>query len=629
MLEGDEVAGDSHGAITELNEPISSVKELDADGDSGSVEKDDLSEVDRLIELGVMGQEQGNYDEAADFFERSLVIAKKCGDRARECNAVGRLGAVAWAMDQYPLAIERYIQAIEVAKECEDQSLEAHNLWNLGRVYSAQGHPEWIDEAAAAFRRAISMCDQGGTVAAGVFRGSLALLVAEQGQLDEAFELLKAGEVQVEVDAESRATLLSHKGRVQVVAGQIAAARRTLQQADEIAAALSVGADSEATMAVEQLRGVLADKPSNEGELSGHERVLENKEFEAQLVEVPTGSGAGSDAIIEGDSLIEMGNIERGLSNYVSAHASYDAALLLYHEHAHVSGEGVAHERLGSVCRIQGKHDEASQHFQHSLRLSRSIGDRQQEGVSLGGLATSLLDQGRFQAALEHYELALAIHRDLGDKRGEGTILGTMGITCAAQGHVDIALEHFEAALAIQVAIGDKPAQGLLHGNMANALRNTGQLHVAIGHYQRAIDILRVIGDRGNEGLTRGNLGLALHRLGKLDEARAMLEEAIQICGDSVPLAEGACCGSLAQIMAEQGDMTQAHRLLERGEPVLDGYREELGKFLCKKGVVQCLDSNPEAAQASLSQANEIAQELQVNERSELARAIAKLQAMM
>jgi hypothetical protein len=108
-----------------------------------------------------------------------------------------------------------------------------------------------------------------------------------------------------------------------------------------------------------------------------------------------------------------------------------------------------------------------------------------------------------------------------------------------------------------------------------------------------------------------------------------MLEEAIQICGDSVPLAVGSCCGSLAQILAEQGELVQAHRLLERGEPVLEGYRVEFGKFLCRKGVVQCLDAQAEAAGDSLSQAKEIAQELQVNERSELARTIAMLQAMI
>ena len=223
----------------------------------------------------------------------------------------------------------------------------------------------------------------------------------------------------------------------------------------------------------------------------------------------------------------------------------------------------------------------------------------------------------------------MGIHRELGDKRSEGSTLGTLGIACAAQGHLDRSLEHFEAALAIQAAISDQPALGRVHGNMANALRSSGELKVAIDHYEIALEIWKSIGDVGNEGTTRGNLGLALHQLGRLHEGRAMLEEAIEVCGDSVPLAVGFCCGALAQILAEQGEMEQAHRLLDRGEPLLDGYRVELGKFFCRKGVVQCLDGQTESAQGSLSQATEIARELKVNERSDLARAIAGLQAMV
>ena len=99
-------------------------------------------------------------------------------------------------------------------------------------------------------RSAASAHTQGYTEAAGVFRGSLALLVAEQGELDEAFELLKTGEAQVQVEVESLAKLLSHKGRVQVIAGQVAAARLSLQQAQEIATDLSVGVESELAKAI-------------------------------------------------------------------------------------------------------------------------------------------------------------------------------------------------------------------------------------------------------------------------------------------------------------------------------------------------------------------------------------------
>jgi tetratricopeptide (TPR) repeat protein len=82
-------------------------------------------------------------------------------------------------------------------------------------------------------------------------------------------------------------------------------------------------------------------------------------------------------------------------------------------------------------------------------RACAAVGDRRGEGADLGNLGLAYADLGQVDQAIEHYQQALVISREIGDRRGEGNHLGNLGLAYYSLGQVDQAIEHYRQALAI------------------------------------------------------------------------------------------------------------------------------------------------------------------------------------
>ena len=108
-------------------------------------------------------------------------------------------------------------QAIDSARETGDKRSKGIQLGNLGDILVQQNR---LEEAENVFRKAIPICDEAYPFAAGAFRGSLALLLAQKGQRGEALELLKVGEVQLLKLPAEYAKLLCKKGQIQMMFGE-------------------------------------------------------------------------------------------------------------------------------------------------------------------------------------------------------------------------------------------------------------------------------------------------------------------------------------------------------------------------------------------------------------------------
>jgi tetratricopeptide (TPR) repeat protein len=207
------------------------------------------------------------------------------------------------------------------------------------------------------------------------------------------------------------------------------------------------------------------------------------------------------------------------------------------------------------------------------------------EGRVLGNLGDLRREQGRPAEAREHYEAALDIHREMGNRRTEGILLGSLGQLHFEQTPTE-AREHFEAALAIH----------------------------------------REVGDRRSEGIVLGNLGDLLLAQGETEAAETRLTEAVAVCDETWPAAAGAFRGSLALLRAQRGAIDEARTLLTRGDQQLRGvYALELGKLLCKRGEVERLAGDLDAARAARDEAASIAARIGAGPDSELGRALAAL----
>ena len=279
-------------------------------------------------------------------------------------------------------------------------------------------------------------------------------------------------------------------------------------------------------------------------------------------------------------------------------------------------------QKRGLLLLFSGRSEEGLVTLEAALAKAREERSRLHEGIVLGVLGVLHGEQGRSDEAREHFEAALAIHRQVGNRRSEGTELGNLGTLHGAQGRTDEAREHFEAALAIHREVGNRRNEGVSLGKLGNLHGEQGRPAEAREQCEAALAIHREAGDRRNEGAVLGNLGDLLLAQGETEAAETRLTEAVAVCDETWPAGAGAFRGSLALLRARQGAFDEARTLLTRGEQQLRGvYAFELGKLLCKRGEVERLAGDLDAARAARNEAASIG----AGPDSELGRALAAL----
>ena len=281
-----------------------------------------ILEGERLLELGSIEQEQSNYEDAKRHVTSALALFRQVEHRKGEADAIGHLGIVYQRLGDHPNAIEHFTKAIHIAREIGYLRGEGIQLGNLGDLYLKLDQAE---DAERTLRDAITLCDEAIPAAAGAFRGSLALLLAQQDQTGEAQTLLETGEPQVEAYPEEHAKFLCKKGQVLHIAGEVDRAAEALTQAQAIAGELKVERQSEVGQALEELAAVLGVELESAEEEEDEEREL---------------------AILEGERLLELGTIEGQQANYGEAEECLNKALALFQQVEHRKGEANAIGKL-------------------------------------------------------------------------------------------------------------------------------------------------------------------------------------------------------------------------------------------------------------------------------------------
>jgi tetratricopeptide (TPR) repeat protein len=230
-------------------------------------------------------------------------------------------------------------------------------------------------------------------------------------------------------------------------------------------------------------------------------------------------------AILEADGLVELGNLDFQHSRYESADRNYHSALDIFRRFRHRKGEGNV---LGQIGLIYGA-------------------------------------QGNLTGAMTQFEAALVVHRERRDKRQEGITLANAGNVCLSLGQLELAEEHYQRAFVLSQEVGNKLAEGTILGALGNVRRVQGRLEEAMEHYEEALKNCREFGDRRVEGVFLGELGELLLMLKRTTEAEAVLREAIPSADEAMPLVAGVVQGTLALVLAGQGQIEEAQHLLETG----------------------------------------------------------------
>jgi len=100
---------------------------------------DRILEGDILNEMGIAHKNLGEPNRAIEFYQQQLVITREIYDRIGESNALGNLGIAYKNMRRFHRAIEFYRQQLDIAHEIAYLEGEGNAMGNLGAAYAGLG----------------------------------------------------------------------------------------------------------------------------------------------------------------------------------------------------------------------------------------------------------------------------------------------------------------------------------------------------------------------------------------------------------------------------------------------------------------------------------------------------------
>ncbi|MDI1249517.1 MAG: tetratricopeptide repeat protein [Lacunisphaera sp.] len=179
---------------------------------------------------------------------------------------------------------------------------------------------------------------------------------------------------------------------------------------------------------------------------------------------------------------------------------------------AQAPGNPRAHLNLGQVLFKAGRLEEATKHFETSLRLKPDYAEAHYNlGLAQSRLGRTPEAIGQFEAVLRLVPDHAAAHSDL------GIALAQTGRLTEAEAHFVTALRH-------------RPDFAGAHYNFANLLLRTRRPAEAVPHYEAAIGLQADVAEY------HSNLAVALMQTGRRAEATARYEAAVQLAPEAPEL---------------------------------------------------------------------------------------------
>jgi predicted ATPase len=269
---------------------------------------------------------------------------------------------------------------------------------------------------------------------------------------------------------------------------------------------------------------------------------------------------------VEADTLRARGLLRWYQSDYDATVADVEQSAAIYREIGERRGQAEALDYLGNVASQRGNFVYASSAYQQSLDLSRAIGDRTGEAWALFHLGTVIFEGGDPAGGRDLLEQALVLFQATDGREGQGWTLGTLGRVAFHQSAFAEADNRYTACLETFRSIRQLAGEGWALTNLGCVAVLRGRYADAerfFAEQQQMIETTNNQHDRAFSLIDQGNLALAT---GQLDRASACFERALAICHTlGVQRAETHALDGQGRVAAERGALAEAIRLYRRG----------------------------------------------------------------
>ena len=192
--------------------------------------------------------------------------------------------------------------------------------------------------------------------------------------------------------------------------------------------------------------------------------------------------------------------------------------------------------------------------------------------IAFGGVQ---FRRNEYDQAVEHYERALTLSRQAGSLRGQLSALSRLGMVHWDAGRLGRATEHLTTALTIAREVGMVGSEATAQLHLGDVAYDMGQLHAAEGHYAEALDLYQRTANHVGEGCVIERLGLVGHATGNLDAAIDRLNAAIAI-HEKTGFRSGLATtrGTLAEVHRDAGHYDLARQFAKQTVAAADDCEE-------------------------------------------------------
>lgn len=212
-----------------------------------------------LSNLADLLGEQGQSERAHATFGKALAIMRELGDRDSEAITLQSLSELHLRDGMIEEALESSRASLRLTREMGNRRVEAHALGSLGSSLLEGGE---FEESRLMFEQGLATLQSApNRRLEGYLLGGLGELLFRQGRYAEAAEKLSEGEGLLRElgDGPMLARLLCTRGLVNIALSDLGPASAALAEAETVAAAMSIGPNSDLGRKIERLRQALKE----------------------------------------------------------------------------------------------------------------------------------------------------------------------------------------------------------------------------------------------------------------------------------------------------------------------------------------------------------------------------------
>lgn len=231
---------------------------------------------------------------------------------------------------------------------------------------------------------------------------------------------------------------------------------------------------------------------------------------------------------------VSTGMAHEAVAEFPQAEASYQRSLEIAREQDDRWEVVRTRSKMGTLCTfIDGRLDEAREHFEWSLAECREVGDWFIEAgtaYNLGRLETNL---GNLESAEQHLGRALVAYREMGNRNASGFVVMAQGLLAMERQRWDQAAQLLDEADEILSKVQHALARSYAMLTRALGDLNAGQPQAALERIEASVALVVALKHRVLEGIGRCVEGMIHASLGDEEQWRTSLDRATELLGDS------------------------------------------------------------------------------------------------